>query len=82
MKKSLIIAIIVLVVIVGGSVSFVLLQPKPSPYEFATVAKQNIIQEVNVTGKVKPAEAVDLAFEKNGKINKMRWLQNYFVAKF
>jgi len=71
MKKSLIIAIIVLVVIVGGSVSFVLLQPKPSPYEFATVAKQNIIQEVNVTGKVKPAEAVDLAFEKNGKINKI-----------
>ncbi|MCX6789796.1 MAG: efflux RND transporter periplasmic adaptor subunit [Candidatus Gribaldobacteria bacterium] len=71
MKKSLIITIIVLVAIVGGSISFVLLRPKVSPYEFATVAKQNIIQEVSVTGKVKPAEAVDLAFEKSGKINKI-----------
>jgi len=41
---------------------------KPLPYEFITVQKQTVTQEVSVTGKVKPAKAVDLAFERGGKI--------------
>ena len=41
---------------------------KPLPYEFTTVQKQSVVQEVSITGKVKPAQAVELAFEKNGKI--------------
>ncbi len=44
---------------------------KPLPYEFATVLKQNITQEVSITGKVIPAQVVDLAFEKNGKIKQV-----------
>ncbi|MEK7173063.1 MAG: hypothetical protein AAB723_01280 [Patescibacteria group bacterium] len=71
MKKSLIITIIILLALVGGSISFVLLRPKPSPYELAAVARQNIVQEVSVTGKVKPAEAVDLALEKSGKVKQI-----------
>ncbi|MDO8524284.1 MAG: efflux RND transporter periplasmic adaptor subunit [bacterium] len=41
---------------------------KPLPYEFVIVKKQNVIQEVSVTGKVKPAQSVDLALERGGKI--------------
>lgn len=71
MKKSRVIILIIIVVVIAGGVAAVLLRPKPSPYEFATVAKQNIVQEVSVTGKVKAAEAVDLAFEKSGKVNQI-----------
>ncbi|MEK7195168.1 MAG: efflux RND transporter periplasmic adaptor subunit [Patescibacteria group bacterium] len=35
---------------------------------FTEAKRGNIVQEVSVTGKIKPAESVDLAFEKTGKI--------------
>jgi len=34
-----------------------------------TVAKMNLSEEVTATGKIKPAENVDLAFERGGKIS-------------
>ena len=69
-RKKLIISISIITVIAAMIVGSIMLQQsrKPLPYEFATVTKQNIIQEVNVTGKVKPANAVDLAFEKSGRV--------------
>lgn len=42
-----------------------------SLYEFAVVKKGDLLQEVSVTGRIKPAEDVSLAFEKNGKISKI-----------
>ncbi|MFH1759268.1 MAG: efflux RND transporter periplasmic adaptor subunit [Patescibacteria group bacterium] len=40
-----------------------------SPYEFVIAQRQNITQEVNVTGRVQAAESVDLAFEKSGRVS-------------
>lgn len=37
-------------------------------YELVEVARGEIIQQVSVTGKVKPADSVNLAFEKSGKV--------------
>ncbi|OGZ35433.1 MAG: hypothetical protein A3I88_03725 [Candidatus Portnoybacteria bacterium RIFCSPLOWO2_12_FULL_39_9] len=37
-------------------------------YDFITAEKKDLIQEVSVTGRVKPAQVVELAFEKGGKI--------------
>ena len=37
-------------------------------YETYVVKRANIIQEIGITGKVKPAESVDLAFEKSGRV--------------
>jgi len=67
MKKRYLIILIVIVIIAAGTV-FILTRPKKSNFEFATVERQNLVQEVNVTGKVKAAEAVDLAFEKGGRV--------------
>src|SRR3989338_5777753 len=39
-------------------------------YEYTVAKRGDLVQEVSVTGKVKPAEAVDLAFEKSGKITR------------
>ncbi|MBI5077716.1 efflux RND transporter periplasmic adaptor subunit [Candidatus Falkowbacteria bacterium] len=36
--------------------------------EIVTVTKMDLIQEVNVTGNIKPAEEVSLSFEKAGKV--------------
>ncbi len=38
-------------------------------YDFIIVKKQDVIQQVSVTGKVEPAQSVDLAFEKGGKVS-------------
>ncbi|MCH8741760.1 efflux RND transporter periplasmic adaptor subunit [Patescibacteria group bacterium] len=40
-------------------------------YDFIIAKKGDLIQEVSVTGKVKPVESVDLAFEKSGKVNQV-----------
>ena len=37
-------------------------------YETHVVKRGNIVQEIGITGKVKPAESVDLAFEKSGRV--------------
>lgn len=58
--------VIVVLAIAGGIVIGQL--RKPLPYEFITATKQTVTQEVSVTGKVKPANAVELAFERGGKI--------------
>lgn len=37
-------------------------------YDFVVAQKGALVQQVSVTGRVKPAESVDLAFEKGGKV--------------
>ncbi len=43
-------------------------QPTAKINETITAEVKTITQEVSVTGKIKPAEQIDLAFEKSGKI--------------
>jgi len=71
-RKKLIILVssVVVVVLVASSIIIGQLK-KPLPYEFVVAKKQNVVQEVSVTGKVKPAQSVDLAFEKSGKVKKV-----------
>ncbi len=41
---------------------------EPSKYDFIIAKKADIVQQVSVTGQVKPIKEVDLAFENSGKI--------------
>jgi len=59
-------AVIVIILIIGGY--FYFNRTKKPAYEFIVASKGNVVQEVSVTGRVKPAESVDLAFEKTGKV--------------
>lgn len=64
------------IIIGGGAVAAVfigygLIQsffPDKTKYDFVMAERQTIIQEVSVTGRVKPAESVDLAFERSGRV--------------
>ncbi|MDD5430882.1 MAG: efflux RND transporter periplasmic adaptor subunit [Candidatus Pacebacteria bacterium] len=67
--KKPVFLIVVAVVLIGG---FFLLRGSKAPdYDFVEAKLGSVIQEVSVTGTVKPSEAVTLAFEKVGKVSKI-----------
>ena len=42
-------------------------------YEFITVSRGELVQEVSVTGKIKPTQSVDLQFESSGRISAINY---------
>lgn len=60
--------VFLIIVLMGGAAAAHYLQPKPPVYKFEKVERRDIKQEVSVTGRVKPAQDVDLAFEKGGRV--------------
>ncbi len=66
-RPIFIITIVILAIILGGY--FYFFSGKKTGPEFIVVKKGGIVQEVSVTGNVKPVRSVDLAFEKSGKIS-------------
>jgi RND family efflux transporter MFP subunit len=67
-KKPLNIILMVAIIFAGAGIYMYKASNKESSYEFIEVKKGEITQLVSVTGKVKPADSVDLAFEKSGKV--------------
>lgn len=65
--KTWIIGVVVVLGIVGGVFAYRQKRSKPAPTVFV-VRRAPLVQEVSVTGKVKSAKNVDLAFERGGKI--------------
>ncbi len=68
-KKKIIIFVIIIFVFVVGYLS--LRNNKGTDYDFIIAQKDNLFQEVNVTGQVKPTESVDLGLEVSGKVDKI-----------
>ncbi len=70
MKKifKIILAVLCLAIIVGIGGYFYFAKQDKTSYEFVVVEPGSFIQEVDITGKVKPSQALELAFEKTGKI--------------
>ena len=66
-KKIFIISGVVVIALVVGGYFYFGRETAPE-YEYTTAKRGDLVQEVSVTGKVKPAEDVDLAFEKSGKV--------------
>src|SRR3989344_5004919 len=60
----------VLLILAGASFSMINRRVSIS-YNTAVTKRGSIRQEVSVTGKVKPVSAVDLAFEKTGRISRI-----------
>lgn len=70
-KKPVFIVSATVFIAISAGGYFYFAREKAPTYEFVLAKRGDIIQEVSVTGKVKPAESVDLAFEKGGKIAKI-----------
>lgn len=58
-----------IILIIAAAIYFT--RPKPQVYEFIAAERGELLQEVSVTGRVKPAESVELAFETGGKISRV-----------
>lgn len=70
LKKPIV--IILIIVIIGGLLGYNVFYKKPTaPYEFVVAKRSNLVQKVSVSGRIKPAESVDLAFEKSGKVSRV-----------
>ncbi len=65
-KKQIYIIGAVILVIVVGYLFFG--RSKTSLYSYVRVSKGDVVQEVSVTGRVKPSEDVSLAFERGGRV--------------
>ncbi len=55
-------------ILVLGGIYYYYNRPKAPVYDYVVAERGNLTQEVSVTGKVKPASKVDLAFEATGKV--------------
>lgn len=69
LKKPVVFIPLIIVVIVALNSYSRLSHSKNQKYDFVMAKKGNLTQAVNANGRVKPAESVDLAFEKSGKVN-------------
>lgn len=69
-KKSFYIIIAIVIVIIA-LIAYFAGRPTVAEYEFITAESGELIQEVSVTGTVRAAEEVALAFEKGGKISSL-----------
>lgn len=67
-RKPIVVIVIIIVVLGGLFAAWLFGGNKKTSYSFVEVKKGQVLQEVSVTGQVKPVESVDLAFEKAGKV--------------
>ena len=70
-KRPITIVTIVLVIGIVSGYFYFTIEKEPS-LSTVVVKKNDIIQEVAVTGKVRPSHSVDLAFEKSGKVKRVK----------
>ncbi|MEK7520097.1 MAG: efflux RND transporter periplasmic adaptor subunit [Patescibacteria group bacterium] len=66
MRKKLLWIAVGAIVVIGGI--WYANSDRAPEYETITATVQAVVQEVSVTGTVTPSEAVDLAFEKSGRV--------------
>jgi RND family efflux transporter MFP subunit len=68
LKRPLVSGIIVLIVAAAFGAYLYLGKEKKAVYEFIIAERGEFIQQVSVTGEVKPVQSVELAFEKGGRV--------------
>ncbi len=66
-KKPSVIAVMVFIVLAGASVWY-FSRGNSEEFQTAKAVRGDLAQMVSVTGRVKPAESVNLAFEKGGRV--------------
>lgn len=67
-RKTILIIFSILAAVLAAGGYFYFGRKQEPKYEFIVVSKGDLAQEVSVTGRVRPAESADLAFEKSGRV--------------
>jgi RND family efflux transporter MFP subunit len=62
--------VIIIIVIAFAGIGFIYFGSNNKlPADLITVERSQLIQEITITGKIKPVQVIDLAFEKVGKVS-------------
>ncbi|OHA09457.1 MAG: hypothetical protein A3B37_02020 [Candidatus Sungbacteria bacterium RIFCSPLOWO2_01_FULL_59_16] len=69
-RKPIVIALLAALVLAGGGFLY-FGRSSEERYEIFTARRGNLVQEVSVTGQVRSAERVDLAFERSGRVSRV-----------
>lgn len=69
-KRKIVIVVAILIVIGGGYTYYK--NTRPQAYTTIPVMRGDIKEEVSITGRVKPSQNLDVAFEKGGRISRIR----------
>lgn len=59
---------VVVVIIIIAAIYFLFFKGDGEDFQYVIIERGELIQEVIVTGRVRPADSVDLAFEKTGRV--------------
>ncbi|EKD23615.1 MAG: FeeC [uncultured bacterium] len=70
LKNKIVIAIILIILAIVGYTSYQ--NSRPQTYPTIPVVRGDIKEEVSITGKVKPSQNLDIAFEKGGRVSRIR----------
>jgi HlyD family secretion protein len=71
-KKTWIYVGVAVLVVVGFFAGTSYFKKEKSGVDFIVVEKSNLVQEVSVTGSIKPADEVELGFEISGKVSSVK----------
>ena len=70
---TLLVAIVIVLTAVTGTLAYLLLQPSKTSYRYASAQSAPIQETVRATGQIKPAQNVDMSFELSGRIAKVNY---------
>ncbi|NTW75693.1 MAG: efflux RND transporter periplasmic adaptor subunit [Candidatus Moranbacteria bacterium] len=70
-KKTKIVWIVILVILIGGTTTWFLTRPPKKLYETELVGRMRVAQTVSVTGELVPREYADLSFSGLGTVSKV-----------
>lgn len=69
-KNKWVITAVVIVAALGTYIYYT--NTRPQTYETVTITRGQVKEEVSITGKVKPTQNLDVAFEKGGRLTRIR----------
>lgn len=70
LKSKTVIALALIALAIGGYIYYK--NTRPQVYGTVPVARGQVREEVSITGKVKPTQSLDSAFEKGGRLTRIR----------
>lgn len=87
LKKPIVFIPLFVVLAIVSASYFYFFKPKKPSYEFIAAKRTNLVQEISLTGRIKPAKSANLGFETGGRVARIyaktgEFSQNSYGIRF